>query len=278
MKKLFLFNLKALLAIALVICWAPMSGQNGKSDKSIFTATMVEMNWQQVKDAANTKAIVLLPVSIVEEHGPHMDLSPDIYLSVIGCRMVKAELAKQGVNAIIAPPYYWGISKTTDMFPGTFTVRPETFSAIMFDIIGCLKAWGFKDIFVGNLHGDPLHRATIASSMKAIRDSLKINVYDISELPHQESEKKPDSEPGTKMYEPDYHAGAYETKIIWDFFPDKVDVVKAESLRPQNTFLPLGYAGDPANFKKAVGKEEIQEIADEAAQTIIDFMKNSTRQ
>ena len=274
MKSLNITIIGTMFTIVYAFYQTPASAQKSNTDKSIFTETMVEMTWEQVRDAADKKAIVLLPVGIVEEHGPHMDLSPDIYLSVIGCRLVKEELAKQGVNAIIAPPYYWGISKTTDMFPGTFTVSPETFRAMMFDIIGCLKAWGFKSIFVGNLHGDPLHIKTIASSMQEIRDSLKINAYDISTLPHEEPERKPNPKQNTKMYKPDYHAGANETKAIWDFFPDKVDVAKTKSLPPQNKFAPLGYVGDPANFEKGNGKETLQEITNEAAQTIIDFLNN----
>ncbi len=41
---------------------------------SVFEETMVEMTWQEVQAGADKGAIVLLPVGIVEGHGPHLDL------------------------------------------------------------------------------------------------------------------------------------------------------------------------------------------------------------
>jgi creatinine amidohydrolase len=90
-------------------------------DKSIFKDTMVEMSWQEVQKAAKNGAVVIFPIAVVEEHGPHMDLSPDIYLTSLGCRFLKQDLAKKGIEAIIAPPYYWGINQATGDFPGSFT-------------------------------------------------------------------------------------------------------------------------------------------------------------
>jgi creatinine amidohydrolase len=90
-------------------------------DNSIFKDTMVDMTWPEVKKAAENGAIVLFPIAVVEEHGPHMDLSPDIYQTCLGCRFLKQELEKKGIHSVIAPPYYWGINAATGRFPGSFT-------------------------------------------------------------------------------------------------------------------------------------------------------------
>ena len=80
-----------------------------------------------VQAAADRKAIVLLPVGIVEAHGPHMDLSPDFYISGLYCRFLKQELDALGIETVIAPNVYWGISPEVAKYAGTFSVSPETF-------------------------------------------------------------------------------------------------------------------------------------------------------
>ena len=57
-----------------------------QSNFSVFAETMVEMTWQEIQAAADRNAVVLLPIGTIEAHGPHMDLSPDFYLSTLSCR------------------------------------------------------------------------------------------------------------------------------------------------------------------------------------------------
>ena len=109
---------------------------------SVFEDTMVEMTWQEVQAGADQNAIVLLPIGIVEGHGPHLDLSADFYLSTLGCRFLKQELENEGIEALIAPPFYWGISRDVAQYAGTFSVRPETMQALLADVFASLKGGG----------------------------------------------------------------------------------------------------------------------------------------
>ena len=73
---------------------------------SVFEDTMIEMTWPEIQAAADRNAVILLPVGIIEAHGPHMDLSPDFYISAIYCRFLKQELSDLGIEALIAPNVY----------------------------------------------------------------------------------------------------------------------------------------------------------------------------
>lgn len=245
------------------------------SDKSIFSETMVELTWQEIKKEAELNSIVLFPISVVEEHGPHMDLSPDIYGVNIICKLIKYKLREKGIDSIIAPPYYWGINKATERFPGSFTVKPETFKALLLDIIECLYRWGFTKIFTHNVHGDSLHCSTLESAIDEIRNNLGIDVYNLFSLSKeviQNHQPFRANRPG--KYSPDYHAGATETAMIYTYHPDKVNVELAKTLKPQSSFdEPLGYVGDPANFELENEKEASNKIADFYVQVIETFLK-----
>ena len=114
---------------------------------SIFEDTMADMIYQEIEIAAKKNAVVLLPVAVIEEHGPHMCLGVDTYLAHNTCRNIRNKLLESEVNSLIAPPFYWGINFSTGAFAGSFTVREETMISLLVDILVCLKNWGFKKIF-----------------------------------------------------------------------------------------------------------------------------------
>jgi creatinine amidohydrolase len=207
-----------------------------------------------------------------------LDLSIDIYLTYFICRFIKYELERNGIKSIIAPPYYWGINECTKMFPGSFTVKPETFKAILYDIIENLNSWGFKKIFCISIHGDPSHNNIIDSSIKEIKEKLSLDVYSINvyTLSDELSLFTLLSRPG--KFTPDYHAGSDETAWIWEFYPNKVNVKTVEKLKPQADFEPLGYFGDPASFKlEKKAKEAFLTIAKRWSLLIESHLKNDKK-
>jgi creatinine amidohydrolase len=219
-----------------------------QTDMSIFADTMVEMTWVKVKESAENGDIVLFPIGVIEEHGPHMDLSPDVYCAYLACKFLKQKLQQKGINSVIAPPYYWGISNDVKKYPGTFSVRPETFKAMLIDIFTSLNSWGFKYAFILNAHGDLTHVDTIEQSIKIINENTDMHVYYMGNLDIEVENPPAFPAPREGKYEPDYHAGAIETAVMFTYYPQKVNEKLAKNLKPQDTFDPLGYCGDPASF------------------------------
>jgi creatinine amidohydrolase len=267
-----------LLLSALLLLLASCSRKFGDltPEESIFADTMVDMTWQQVKKAADDKAIVLLPIAVVEEHGPQMDLSPDIYQTCIGCRYVKRSLEKKGIPVIIAPPYYWGMSEVNKHIPGTFSVRADTFTAMLFDIVSSLESWGFTEVFCANLHGDTTHNEVLDRSITEIRNELNIGVYNIQTIGKSLASPPRFLPPRSGKFSPDYHAGADETAIMLSLYPQRVRTDIAEGLKPEASFDPLGYVGDPASYKLEKNAVENFRInAEYGAQLIEAFLKKS---
>jgi creatinine amidohydrolase len=230
---------------------------------------MVDMTWPEVKAAADEKAIVLLPVAIAEEHGPQLDLSPDIYQTCLACRYMKKALAQENTLVVIAPPYYWGMSEVNNHIPGTFSVRAETFSAMLHDICSSLKSWGFTYVFFVNLHGDPTHNLVLDQAANSIRKELEIDVYNAQSL-DKNIVNAPTYFPSRKgSYEPDYHAGATETATMYALYPQRVRSRLAETLKPESSFDPLGYVGDPASYKLERNATENLRITSEYGARII---------
>jgi creatinine amidohydrolase len=235
---------------------------------SVFEDTMVEMTWQEVQSAADQGAIVLLPIGIVEGHGPHLDLSADFYISTLNCRFLKQELAEKGIDALIAPPFYWGISKDVAGYAGTFSVRPETMKGLLTDIFASLKSWRFRRVFVQNAHGDPLHVDMIKGAIADANEDPDFKVYFMWELGVEIESNITYPPTREDRYQPDYHAGAIETAQMAAFFPEKLRSEVAMSLKPQDSFHPLAYCGDPASYDLEFNITEFTK-----ADTMLDALK-----
>jgi len=191
-KKLFVFSIMIGLVLLMAAFDAGSSAegnnqkkQNGASKSltsegySIFQETMADMTWQEVEKAAKDGAIILLPTAVVEEHGPHMGCGVDTYLAYQTCKLARRELESRGIKALIVPPFYWGINRTTHIFPGTFTVRDKTMKAVLDDILSSLKSWGFTQIFNINWHYDGAHLSALLRTIISAQKSW-VSIFDLS--------------------------------------------------------------------------------------------------
>jgi len=137
--------------------------------------TTIGMTWPQVERAAKRGAIVLMPVGILEAHGLHLSTGTDILECTATCVLIKENLAKLGVEAVIAPPYYFGYiggwhfgdpPSSTLLFPGTISTSAKRMSENLLDIIACLGKAGFRKFFIQNCHGGPGQQEGIYGAIK----------------------------------------------------------------------------------------------------------------
>lgn len=273
---------------------------------SIFENTMADMNYRDVERLAEDGAVVLFPVAVIEEHGPHLPLGTDTYLTYAMLKHTKKLLDAGNVPSVIAPPFYWGINKATGGFAGSFTVKVDTMKAVMKDSIECLDNWGFKKVVIVNMHGDFLHSKTIIDICKEIHESdLEIRAYNIipeffgkragvtGEEPYmlvQRDERPMDAKPPRPPKFLDIHAGGFETSLMLEDFPKLVDLDLAKTLKSSETTFeglkkwqqggalakevtPDGYCGNPSNIDLDSARLFIKDFASSAANLIINEYK-----
>lgn len=257
---------------------------------------MANMNWTEIEKCADKNALVLLPMGVIEEHGPQLCLGTDIYTAHIYCLEIKKKLEAAGHAAVIAPPFYWGVCQSTAGFTGSFHIRKETAKALLSDILLSLSEFGFKNVFGVNAHGDIEHNIAIIEAFREAYGKLNINAcYAFDERRFSHFGLSPD-EPWlcpvkvqtinvSRAKVPDVHGGDIETAVIHEFYPGLVDTDKAKSLPPVtldegNTGAWLfgghikelsaqGYLGSPADFEKVEVQKNIDDYADRITEAIL---------
>lgn len=271
---------------------------------SIFHGTMADMTYREIEKAAEQKLPVLFPIAVIEEHGPHLCLGTDAYLTYSLSSYVKKGLSDLGIESLIVPPFYWGINAATDGFAGSFTVRPETMTAMLCDILECLKKWGFERIFLLNFHGDLKHSVTILEAVRRAYEELAVGAYFVlpdfflrrAGIPEAKPYMLIQRDKGNGAEAPpeyaDIHAGGFETSLMLKDFPELVDIELARTLGPSRTtweqlkvwtqggekareLTPLGYCGNPSDISMEKARAFESEMAETIPGVIRDFLKQA---
>lgn len=132
----------------------------------IFAETIAEMTWYEVDQAARDGAVLLWAFGVIEQHGPHLPTGTDVYLPQARLRAVRQALAGRGIQALIVPPYYWGVNVVSGAFPASYRVRPELIRELMADVFQSFEGDGFRRAFCFSGHGDALHNRTIHEGIR----------------------------------------------------------------------------------------------------------------
>jgi creatinine amidohydrolase len=281
---------------------SPAWAAETRTGYSIFTGTMADMTWPEVKGAADAGAIAIWGLAVIEEHGPALPLATDTYAVTASANEVQSQLARRNIPSVIVPAYYWGVNVATGGFPGTINVRPEIMAELMVDVVKSLKNSGFKQVYCLPGHGDTDHNRAIYEGVKRAAATQGIEVFMVTQ-PAMLQRLGADpgdgrivltastpAGPAPKFI--DGHSGAGETSTMLGLFPDVVRKKIVPTLKPTNlgpsdlakwrtspklgrSITPLGYFGQPAEADPTLGRTRLvasaASITDAIAKKVSDI-------
>jgi creatinine amidohydrolase len=106
-----------------------------------------ELNWMQLEEYLARDDRIVLPLGSTEQHG-YLSLGTDNILA----ERVSLEAAEPlGVPVLAVLPY--GLTPAFAAFPGSPSLRLETFAALLRDLLDSLYGQGFRRFLLVNGHG-----------------------------------------------------------------------------------------------------------------------------
>jgi creatinine amidohydrolase len=106
-----------------------------------------EMNWMMVEEYLKSDDRAILPLGSTEQHA-YLSLGVD---SILAERL--AVEAAEPLGVPVFPVLAYGITPYFRSFPGTITLRVETYLSVLRDILDVMAEQGFKRILIVNGHG-----------------------------------------------------------------------------------------------------------------------------
>ena len=101
-----------------------------------------EMNWMMVEEYLGRDDRAVLPLGCTEQHA-YLSLSTD---SILAERL--AVEAAEPLGVPVFPVLAYGITPYFRAFPGTITLRVETYMSVVGDILDAMAEHGFKRILI----------------------------------------------------------------------------------------------------------------------------------
>ena len=195
-------------------------------------------SWQFATALEQAQKTCVIPLGILEKHGPHLSLGTDL-LSV---REVAKAAAKKEYT-LIFPPYFVGQIYEAKPQPGTIAYNPELVWEFLQRTCDELARNGVKKIILLNGHGGNNNFLQYFCQVQlASRKGYAVYLFNPGEDP--EFSKKFNSMHKTAV---DGHAGEVETSTMLLTHPDLVqqDLADRQSGADQNrlTNLPDAYVG-----------------------------------
>ncbi|HVB38314.1 MAG TPA: creatininase family protein [Vicinamibacterales bacterium] len=106
-----------------------------------------DMNWMQVEARVKTDGRAVVPVGSTEQHG-YLSLSVDAILAErVACE------AAEPLGVPVFPVLHYGITPYFRAYPGSVSLRLDTYQRIIADILESLAGGGFTRILFVNGHG-----------------------------------------------------------------------------------------------------------------------------
>jgi creatinine amidohydrolase len=272
-----------LLFLLWVICPLMALAQGGTAAKNLPVRYEELTALDFLKGIEKSGGTCLIPIGILEKHGPHLPLGTDL----IDAREVSLRAAAKEYT-LVYPPYYFGQIFEAKHQPGTIAYSHPLIWQLLLETCDELARNGIKKIILVNGHGGNtsfLH--FFVQAQLASRKDYAVFLFEPSNDPAMKAQinqlKK------TKL---GGHADEEETSILLSHQPDLVQLDKAKTqsgedlnrLSPlQNAYTgiwwyaryPNHYAGDGSPATRELGELILNSTSTQLASMIGQVKKDS---
>lgn len=263
--------MKKLLLITLVFTLSLFLSAQGK----------LPIGWEEltapdfVKAVKLSESVCIIPMGVVEKHGPHLPLGTDVYTA----REISRRAAEKEY-CIVYPYYFAGQIFEAKQQPGTIAYSSELIYKMLEETCYEISRNGIKKIILANSHGGntTFLQYFCQTQLEKQRDYV---VYLFTPSVDAETQKKIVS---MRKSTAGGHADEVETSSVIAIRPDlvRLDQATTESgkdhdrLQLKNVYTgiwwyakyPNHYAGDAKDAHKELGEVSLEQRGDQLAEVV----------
>jgi creatinine amidohydrolase len=184
-----------------------------------------ENKWEDIESYLKKSQTIILPVGSVEQHGKHLPLGTDSILA----QDIALDAAEK-TDTLVASPLWYGWAPHHMAYPGTVTLRPETLTQLVEDVLNSLIYHGFKKILIVNGHREAnLPPLRIAMTRVRNQTGAFISIADPFYINSEKGKEISEVDPGGIG-----HAEELETSVMYHKHEDLCNPENAAKNIPEN--------------------------------------------
>ncbi len=128
-----------------------------------------ELTWMEVRDALRDgKTTAIISTGGIEQNGPYLATGKHNYVLAAACEGIARKLGDALCAPVLKLVPEGDIANPSGhmRYPGTISLREETYRAVLDDVASSLRAHGFTDIvFIGDSGGNQAGMAAVAAAL-----------------------------------------------------------------------------------------------------------------
>lgn len=132
---------------------------------------VAEMNWMMVEEYLKRDDRCVLPLGSTEQHA-YLSLSVD---SILADRL--ATESAEPLNLPVFPVVPYGITPYFRAYPGTVTLRVDTYMSLVRDLLDAVAEHGFKRILIINGHGGNIPAQGLVGEWLADHPNMRVKFH-----------------------------------------------------------------------------------------------------
>ena len=148
------------------------------NSKNLKIVKFEELNWKQIDKLDRDKTIFFLPISPLEEHGPHLPVGTDL-LTIKDATTSAIKILNQknpDLTYVMLPSIPIGYCKFNTDFPGSISVSGKLVRDVVYSVGESLGNYGFKFLVICTFHMAIAHLRGINSAMKKLESRYKMKL------------------------------------------------------------------------------------------------------
>lgn len=174
------------------------------------------LTWPEAEKLGAEGAVGLVTLASLEQHGPHLPLATD---SLLGEGLAREVAERLSGPVVVTPVVRGGLSAHHLGFPGSVTVPPDAYHALVVSYLEGLERMGIEKIGIWSSHGGNF--GFVAELVRERRGAARLAGYaDIDRFIAVMLAAA--AEAGLRAPETDVHAGGLETSMMLAAYPELV--------------------------------------------------------
>ena len=238
-----------------------------------------DLTWPEVQRAIQSgKTNALIYIGSTEQNGPHMAIGKHNFIA----RYLAGAIAIKLGNALVYPTLPFAVTgdavkKTAHMrFPGSVTLTPQTYHAVVRDVAFSAADAGFKNIFIMGDHGDGQDvLGAVAKELDAQWRPRGIRVFYVPDVYFKEKQEAHAYEASHGITTRDVHAGTDDTSELMALDAQHRWIRSDKLARSEGAQIArTGVDGDPTKASAKLGDIFLHYKIDDAVAQIRELLAN----
>ena len=179
--------MKRALTVLLLLCAFDTATAHAQENARIHK--LEELRWPQIDALDRERTMFILPIGMLEEHGPHLPIGADTFGVAFEAEGVARGVARTlpEWNVVLMPMIDYGTAGANVLggqlvHPGTYGIRQSTVRSLVADIGAQVALNRFKWIFVLTGHAAPPHGLAVNEACDFVSENFGVTMLHVSGL------------------------------------------------------------------------------------------------